>query len=57
MLDDVSWECELTLGCGEVWEYLYHNHTRINYITNPVSVTPVCCPFPFCSPPIFLFEI
>ncbi len=41
MVDDVSWEGELSLGCGEVWEYLYHNHTRINHITNPVSVTPV----------------
>lgn len=41
MQEETSWECELTVGCGQVWEYLYHNHTRINYITTPVSVSPV----------------
>lgn len=41
VVDDVNWESEVTVGCGEIWEYRYHNHTRINHITNPVSVTPV----------------
>lgn len=41
VLDERSWECEVTVGSGEVWEYLYHNHTRINHITKPVSVAAV----------------
>lgn len=41
VVEERSWECELTLGCGQVWEYLYHNHTRINHITKPVAVSPV----------------
>lgn len=39
--EEKQWECEVTLACGEMWEYLYHNHSRINYITKPVSVSPV----------------
>lgn len=41
VVEEKSWICEVSLGCGEVWEYLYHNHTRINHITSPVSITPV----------------
>lgn len=39
--DERRWDGELTLGYGELWEYLYHNHTHINHIVKPVSVSPV----------------
>ena len=46
VIEDRQWECEVSVGCGEMWEYLYHNHTRINHITTPVSVAPVSHPPP-----------
>lgn len=40
-VEEEQYECEVTLACVELWEYLYHNHTRINHITKPVAVSPV----------------